>query len=166
MLKRLFLVLQMLVAYGCHAPAFAADSASTTPPETVVSHHEANDTGTVVPLQNPWGVRIGVDSALVVPAQQARQLTVTVSERNNCVAQIQDYKVLVSEHTRLHTLDSISIANLHEQARLNKDLCKVNVEQAGTGKWTWAITGFGIGAVVTTGVGVVVLVLINAVTAH
>jgi hypothetical protein len=166
MLKRLFLVLQMLVAYGCHAPAFAADSALTTPRETAVSHVEATDTGHVVPVQNPWGVRIGVDSCLVVPATQARQLTVVAVERNACVSQIQDYKVLVSEHVRLHSLDSVSIANLHTQTKLNKDLCKVNVEQAGTGKWTWAITGFGIGAVVTAGVGVVVLVLANSISSN
>lgn len=118
---------------------------------------------TIVPIQNPWSIRPGVDSAMLIPAAQARQLTQVVMERNACVDELVMYKDLVQKHAGLHTLDSVSIANLKRQVSVTDTLRQAQVAaantNAGAGKWTYGLVGFGAGTILATVSAVLIVIL-------
>lgn len=114
-----------------------------------------------VPIQNPWGVRPGIDSAMIIPAVQARQLTQVVMERNACVDEIVMYRDLVQKHVSLHALDSVSIVNLKRQVAVTDTLGQAQVAAAsiGAGKWTYGFIGFGAGTILATISAVLIVIL-------
>ena len=114
-----------------------------------------------VPVQNPWGVRPGIDSAMIIPAVQARQLTQIVMERNACVDEIVMYRDLVQKHVSLHALDSVSIVNLKRQVAVTDTLGQAQVAAAsiGAGKWTYGFIGFGAGTILATISAVLIVIL-------
>lgn len=114
-----------------------------------------------VPVQNPWGVRPGIDSAMIIPAVQARQLTQVVMERNACVDEIVMYRDLVQKHVSLHALDSVSIVNLKRQVAVTDTLGQAQVAAAsiGAGKWTYGFIGFGAGTILATISAVLIVIL-------
>lgn len=129
---------------------------------SMVTTAQAQDTASV-PLQNPWNIRLGVDSAMLIPAAQARQLTEVVMERNACVDDIAMYKDLVQKHSVLHALDSTSIVNLKQQLANTDTLRQIQVAAASassSSKWVYGVTGFGIGTTLAT-ISAVLIVLMT-----
>lgn len=124
---------------------------------------EPNTIGTdsVVPIQNPWAVRPGIDSAMLIPAVQARQLTQVVMERNACVDELVLYRDLVRKHVSLQALDSVAILNLKRQVDVTDTLRQAQVAAAniGASKWTYGLVGFGAGTVLATISAVLIVVL-------
>lgn len=150
------LLFSLLVSSCARDVAFAQAAQAAAAPVTVVVETE------LVPAQNPWNVRPGIDSVVLIPAAQARQLSQSLLERNTCVDVVKTYGTMTRNYETLHSIDSTRIENYKHQQTLSDSLSAIKLSAADSKNWNWFFGGVGIGTLVTSGVGVVILILTHA----
>jgi hypothetical protein len=116
----------------------------------------------IVPLQNPWDARLGVDSIVLVPAYRARQLSTALAERNGCVTVVEQYRDKAAHYDALRVVDSNRIETLKTERVFSDSLSKVKLDASESAQWRMFFTGTAVGVFVTGTASFVLLLLLGS----
>lgn len=158
--KMFFLFLTIVATvYGCNGtPAYGGELVQvTSKPATAITL----DSG-LVPAQNPWNVRIGIDSVVLVPAHESRNISKALMERNACIEISKAQGTIIQNQKALRSLDSVSIANLKQQGTLKDSLVVLERSKSASSKWSWFAGGAGVGTFVGGAIVTVIVILTSS----
>ena len=152
---KLFALLLAIALTVFGTKAFGGELPKVTNTTTTI----ALDSG-VVPVLNPWNVRLGVDSIVLVPAHESRSISHMLMERNACIEISAAQRTIIQDQKRIIAIDSSSIDNLKKQGTLKDSLVVLERGKSSASKWAW----FGGGTATGTLVGAVLVTIVVMLT--